>query len=173
MKLDDCYLLGHIIKAHGNNGALQVFIDADDPNFYESLESVFVDLDGSLVPFFIESINVKGNKAIVRFEDVTTVEQALNFKGCSLYLSTQRLPEMPEGSFYYHDIIGYQVKDQVKGLLGVVENVYTQGLQDLVSMRYQQQEVLIPISDEIVLRADKDEKVLYVDLPEGLLEIYL
>ena len=52
MTVDECYLLGYIIKAHGLKGEVQVAIDADSPEAYQDLESVFVQQGQQLVPFF-------------------------------------------------------------------------------------------------------------------------
>lgn len=172
MKIDNCFLLGYIIKPHGNQGNLQCFIDADYPDAYQNLESVFVKIGDKLVPFFIESIRIQGNKAVVSFEDISDIEAAEKLKGLELYLPDHMLPPMEEGSFYYHDIIGYTVIDRTTGELGIVENVYTQGIQDLISMRYKDREILIPVIDEIILKADAEEKKLHVDLPDGLIDVF-
>ncbi|MCC5930666.1 MAG: 16S rRNA processing protein RimM [Cyclobacteriaceae bacterium] len=172
MKVENCFLLGYIIKPHGNQGNLQLFIDADYPESYNNLESVFVKIRDKLVPFFIHSIRIQGNKAVVSFEDVSDMEAAEKLKGLEVYLPDHMLPAMDEGSFYYHDIIGFTVTDKSTGELGVVENVYTQGIQDLISMRYKGKEILIPVIDEIILKADAEEKKLHVDLPDGLIDVF-
>ena len=58
-------------------------------------------------------------------------------------------------------------------MLGIVKEVYALNGQDLIAMDYKGVEVLIPTSEEIVSKADKGKKELYVSLPEGLLEVYL
>jgi 16S rRNA processing protein RimM len=173
MKIENCFLLGYIIKPHGNQGNLQLFIDADYPEAYQNLESVFVNIEDKLVPFFIQSIRIQGNKAVVSFEDISDIEAAGKLKGLELYLPDHMLPPIGEGAFYYHDIIGFRVVDKNSGELGIVENVYTQGIQDLISMRYQDREILIPVIDEIILKADAEEKILHVDLPDGLIDVFL
>ena len=59
MKKADCYHLGYIAKLHGFKGEVSFFLDATDSSEYASLESVFVDINGQLTPFFIESIVLK------------------------------------------------------------------------------------------------------------------
>ena len=63
--------------------------------------------------------------------------------------------------------------DQTQGELGIVREVYSLNGQDLIAMDYQGAEVLIPTAADIVLHADKEKKQLMVNLPEGLLEVYL
>ncbi|PWJ59269.1 16S rRNA processing protein RimM [Dyadobacter jejuensis] len=174
MNQDNCFLLGYIVRTHGMAGNLVFFLDVDDPSDYEDLETVFVELKGELVPYFIEDLNLqKQSNAIVTFEDVDTIEKAQALVGASLYLPIDHLQSLDDDQFYYHEIKGYQVSDQELGALGVVEEVYSLNGQDLINMKYKGAEVLIPTANDIVLKADKSQKILFVNLPEGLLDVYL
>jgi 16S rRNA processing protein RimM len=151
-----------------------MFLDVDYPEDYEDMDSVYVEIKGELVPYFISRFNLqKQNNAIVTFEDVDTIEKAQALVGSSLYLSLDELQELGEEEFYYHEIKGYTVVDETKGVLGLVKEVYALNGQDLIAMDYQGVEVLIPTAEDIVLKADKVNKQLFVHLPEGLLEVYL
>lgn len=175
MQLDNYYQLGYIIKPHALQGELNVFLDVDFPEDYQNLESVFIELpnSGTLIPFFVEYISVHDNKILIKLEDVDTIEQAEDLVKANLYLPLDHLPELEEGQFYYHEIIGFIVEDQHLGVLGTVKDVYEGSGQDLISMHYKNQEVLIPIEDEIVVSVDKHQKIVYTQLPEGLLDVYL
>jgi 16S rRNA processing protein RimM len=171
---DSCYLLGYIVRTHGTTGNVVLFLDVDYPEDYEELDSVYVEIRGELVPYFISRFNLqKQNNAIVTFEDVNTIEKAQALVGSSLYLSLDELRELDEEEFYYHEIKGFTVVDGAKGALGIVREVYALNGQDLIAMDYQGVEVLIPTAADIVLKADKEKKELFVNLPEGLLEVYL
>ena len=167
-------MLGYIVRTHGTNGNVVIFLDVDYPEDYEDLDAVYVEIRGELVPYFISNFNLqKQANAIVSFEDVNTIEKGQALVGSSLYLSLDELNELGEEEFYYHEIKGYTVVDETKGELGIVREVYSLNGQDLIAMDYQGNEILIPTSEEIVLRADKENKKLIVNLPEGLLEVYL
>jgi 16S rRNA processing protein RimM len=171
---DNCYLLGYIVRTHGTTGNVVIFLDVDYPEEYEDLDAVYVEIKGELVPYFIENFNLqKQANAIVSFEDVNTIEKAQALVGSSLYLSLDELEELGNEEFYYHEIKGFTVIDQTLGELGLVREVYSLNGQDLIAMDYQGAEVLIPTAEDIVLRADKENKQLMVNLPEGLLEVYL
>ncbi|RAU83692.1 ribosome maturation factor RimM [Pontibacter arcticus] len=173
MNIDACFLLGYIVKTHGVKGQVVAFFDVDYPEDYEDLESVFLEQQGRLVPFFIESMEPQQKgRFIIRFEDIKTIEQAEKLRNTSLYLPLNELPELEEDQFYFHEVIGYQVVDENHGKLGLVREFYDLPQQQLMAMDYQGQEMLIPVMDEILLRADHDAKVLHVRLPEGLLEVY-
>lgn len=173
MNIDACFLLGYIVKTHGVKGQVVAFFDVDYPEDYEDLESVFLEQQGRLVPFFIESMEPQQKgRFIIRFEDIKTIEQAEKLRNTSLYLPLNELPELEEDQFYFHEVIGYQVVDENHGKLGLVREFYDLPQQQLMAMDYQGQEMLIPVMDEILLRADHNAKVLHVRLPEGLLEVY-
>ncbi|MBF9255242.1 16S rRNA processing protein RimM [Pontibacter sp. 172403-2] len=173
MNQDACFLLGHIVKTHGTKGQVVAFFDVDYPEDYDDLESVFLEQQGRLIPFFIDSMEPQPKgRYIIRFEDIKTMEQAEALRGTSLYLPLDELPELEDDQFYFHDVIGYTVVDENHGRLGTVKEFYDLPQQQLMSMNYLDQEMLIPVMDEILLRADHEARELHVKLPEGLLEVY-
>ncbi|KAA3436393.1 ribosome maturation factor RimM [Rufibacter hautae] len=173
MTLDACFQLGYIVRTHGTKGQVVAFFDVDFPEEYDELESVFLLINGKLVPFFIDDLNPQDKgKSIIKFEDVNTVADAERLKGVALYLPLNQLPELEEDQFYFHEVIGYTVVDEQLGELGTVQTFFDLPNQDLLAMDYQGHEVLIPVQDEIILRTSKEERKIYVNLPEGLLEVY-
>jgi len=172
MDIDSCFELGYVIKPHGLKGDVSILIDADDPNVYKDLESVFVLEDNLLVPFFISQIRISGNKAILSFEEITTVDAATSFKGKKLYLPLDRLPKLSGNQFYYHEIVDFMVHDKLMGEVGKVTSVYDTGLQHLLVIDHKGSEVLLPIADATIAEVDKTNKVFYVNFPNGLLDIY-
>ncbi|MFA0962129.1 ribosome maturation factor RimM [Roseivirga sp. BDSF3-8] len=174
MQKDDCYQLGYVIRKHGTKGEVQAFLDVDDPEAYEELESVFVLKEGdTLIPFFIDTIEIRGQKAVIKFEDIETVPEAEKMVGSQLYLPLEVLPELSDNQFYYHEVIGYTVVDKTLGPMGTVKSFITLGPQHLMEMDYKEKQVLIPVTDHIVIRPDRESSIIHVDLPEGLLDIYL
>ena len=173
MNIDACYQLGYIVRTHGVKGQVVAFFDVDYPEDYEELESVFLQINGKLVPFFIDALDLQPDgRIIIKFEDVNSIVEAEKLKSIPLYLPLNALPELQEDQFYFHDVIGYTVVDETLGELGTIKDIYELPLQDLMAMEYKGVEVLIPVQDELILRADKNNRKLYVNLPEGLVDIY-
>jgi 16S rRNA processing protein RimM len=173
MAKQEYFELGALAKPHGIKGALHAFLDVDDPYEYDELTSVFVQEGQELVPYFIDDIQIKPNLNLIFFEGIDSVDKAKELVGKKLFLPMSFLPKLKDNQFYYHEIIGYQVDDQSLGLLGIVKEVVSLGAQDVVVMIYQNREVLIPLTEEIIPKVNKKEKVIQTILPEGLLEIYL
>lgn len=173
MNIDACFELGYVIKIHGLKGGISILIDADQPERYRNLESVFVEIDQKLIPFFIETLSLKGDKAFVKFEDIDSAEEAESLKGARLFLPLELLPPLKGNHFYFHEIINYSVTDTSTGAIGEVKDVFETTTQNLLSVIYKEKEILIPINDEVITNIDRQQKILTVTLPEGLLDIYL
>lgn len=175
MDIESCYQLGYVIRKHGLKGEVYIFLDVDDPRYYEELESVFVAVDRNetLVPFFIEQISILEDKALVKFEGVDSAGEAEHLVSCEIYLPLEFLPPLADDQFYFHEIVGFRLIDEKEGELGIVDSVYTSHNQNLISLYYKNTEVLVPIHDEIIKSVDKPGRKLVVSLPEGLLDIYL
>jgi len=172
MDVDSCYQLGYIIKPHGLQGEVNIYLDTDNPMAYKDLESVFILQDNQLVPFFIDKIKISANKAILSLEESRSIETAIRLKGAKLYLPLDFLPELDDDQYYFHEIIDFMVQDQILGDLGPVASVYDIGPQDIMAFTCQGKEVLLPITEDTVIKVDKVRKTISVKLPAGLLDIY-
>ncbi len=172
MGIDDCYLLGHLVKTHGLKGELIAHFDVDYPEEYQELESVFVEQNGKLVPFFIDSISVRNDKVFLAFEDIDRIETASPLVGTSLYLPLDELPELGDGDYYFHQLVGMSLYDGEE-LIGTVSNVYELPNNNLLGVQHKDVEVLIPLDDAIVKEVNLTENKILADLPEGLIDVYL
>ena len=177
MTVDDCFELGYLLKPHGLRGAIVANFDVDDPAAYHKLKTVYLALPtmpAKLVAHAVQRVQPQaGKKVLLTFQGIERIEDAEPLRGSKLYLPLSELPKLDDDQFYFHDVIGFTVVDETLGELGIVENFYELPQQDVLAMRYQGQEVLIPVVDELVSHADLEERKIFVDLPEGLLDIYL
>jgi 16S rRNA processing protein RimM len=171
MQLDDYFEIGYILKPHGLKGSINILLDVDDPSQYSKMESVVVKIGEQLVPFFVSSLQLNGRRGIMQLEGIESREQADELKSCPLLLPIELLPKLGKGRFYYHEIIGYTVEDKKSGKLGVVTEVLSGSAQDLIVMKHQTKDILIPVVPDIIIEANHDNKILLVNLPDGLLEI--
>lgn len=172
MGFDECYQLGTVVKTHGLRGELVFFLDVDFPEDYKELESVLIDINGKLVPFFIESFQHQGARAIVGLEDIRTLEDAEPLAGKELYLPLKALPKLAKGQYYYHELIGLEVFDDDK-LIGTVTGVFQMPTNYLMGVDHKGTEVLIPLEDELIVSVDLEQRKIITRLPEGLLDVYL
>lgn len=167
------FILGSITKNFGYKGELFAYIDADEPTKYASLDSVFVELDGELIPYMIESVRFKTeNLAVIKFRDVD-YEQSKELLKATLYLPLSMLPPLTGKRFYYHEVIGFQVIDKNKGDIGVCADIMDNGKQPVMSVDKNGTEILIPLVQEFIDTVDRDAKRLHIVAPDGLIDVYL
>ena len=103
MRKDDCFYLGKIAKKFSFKGEVLIYLDTDEPELYENMESVFVEFNNNLVPFFIENSSLHKNDFLrVRFEDMNNEEDADKILGCPVYLPLKMLPKLSGNKFYFH-----------------------------------------------------------------------
>jgi len=174
MTKDECFFLGKIVKKYSFKGELLIKLDTDEPNLYENLDSIFIDLRGNFIPFFIESSQLHKSELLrVKFEDVDTEADADALIKSKCYLPLSTLPELEDGKFYFHEIIGYQVEDKNFGNVGIIKGVNDSTSQSLFEIDRNGIEILIPMNDEFIEKVDKENKIIFVDTPEGLIDLYL
>jgi 16S rRNA processing protein RimM len=173
MRKEDCFFLGHISKKHGYKGTVRVSLDTDRPEAYSDLESVFVERNGQLVPFFIDTCQlVKNGALLIDFEDVDSEPKAQALIGSGLYLPMSFLPALDGTDFYYHEVEGFIVVDENGLSVGPIIKVIDQTAQLMFELDYKGTDILVPAIDEFILQVDRVKKQIHLKLPEGLLDLY-
>ena len=146
MRKEECFYLGKIAKKFSFKGELLIYLDTDDPELYENMESVFVEFNKNLIPFFIENSSLhKGDFLRVQFEDVTNEEEADKLLGSDIYLPLSMLPKLEGNKFYFHEVIGFEIEDERLGVFGVIESINDSSAQPLFEVLNGSVELLIPM----------------------------
>ncbi|HUH29060.1 ribosome maturation factor RimM [Gelidibacter sp.] len=170
----DCFFVGKIVKKYSFKGELLIKLDTDEPEMFEDMDSVFIDLRNNLVPFFIESSQLHKSELLrIKFEDVDTEQDADALLKSDLYLPLEFLPKLDDDKFYFHEIIGFTVEDVNFGMVGIVKSINDSTAQALFEIDRDGIEILIPMNDAFIKKVDKKKKLIIVDTPEGLIELYL
>lgn len=174
MQQKDCFYLGKIAKKFSFKGEVLLYLDTDEPEIYENMESVFVELNKNLVPFFIEKAQLHKNKFLrIKFEDVETEQDADEIIGCKAYLPLDLLPQLEDNQFYYHEIEGFTVIDSRLGKIGVLARVNDANVQALFEIDHNGITILVPLIDEFIIKVDKPNRTLHLKTPEGLVDLYI
>lgn len=169
----DFFEIGKTIKTHGIHGEL--IIEAKNPKFIENIkESVFLEIDGILVPFFISELKTKGtDRARVKFEWIDSETQAKKLLNCSIYLPTKDI-SLSDIDFEnnYELLKGFIVSDNTYGELGAVNYFIESDNNPLISITYKSQEILIPIHPNLIKEINQRKKTILIECPKGLIDIY-
>jgi 16S rRNA processing protein RimM len=167
------FLLGKIIRTHGYKGGLKAIFDVDQPQEYRELEMLFIEVKEQLIPWMVENLHFERNKANLKLADLNDMEGAEKLVGCFIYLPVELLPKLRGNKFYYHEVTGFKVHDESHGDIGTIDRVIDLPNNPLFAVTFGEKEILLPVSDEIILKVDRKKKLIEVRAPEGLIEIYL
>lgn len=171
MNIDTYFKIGYIMKPHGLKGQVTISLDPESPEDFTPIKTVFVESNEKLLPYFVEAISLKGNKAFLKLEEINTPEQAKEISKSSIYLPKSQRPKSARGKFYDDEVIGFDVVDSEVGDLGKVKEMVQAGPNKLLSVDHQGKEILIPLNSPFVDGVNKSKKKITVTLPEGFLEI--
>lgn len=173
MTKDTCFYVGKIVKTHGLKGEVTLRIDNEQFDEIEELNYFLLDINDKLIPYFVENITFHSNKSFVLFQDLKTLEAANQLVGISVYLPLDLLPEKDGNDFYSHEVVDFLVIDEEKGELGKVQEIIEYPTQSLIQIVINGKEVLIPIHDDIIQDVNREEKKIYINAPNGLIDMYL
>ncbi len=177
MKAPDFRYLGYLSKTIGHQGALQAFFDGGHPSQTESLESVFISLEGKLIPFFVDHLEERGgnqNEVVLQLEDVNDIETARPFCGNKLYIPSQiPLQQTISQSFIPKSLEGYQVwDDRDNKLLGTISCILEFPGNPVFQILSGNREILIPAAEEFIKKINHANRTISLTPPEGLTDLY-
>lgn len=173
MKIEDCFYIGYITKTKGLKGEVQVYFEYDEPADL-SLDSVFAEINGKLVPFFISSCKLQNNQTgNLYFDDIDSIEKAEQLVRKKLYLPNKLKPVRDEDEFLITDLKGFIVYDETAGELGEIIEIHEYPQQYIAVVPYKFKEIMFPLNDDLIKEIDEKKGILKVALPEGLIDLYL
>ena len=171
MKRNDFSEIGFIRKTNGFKGEIilalhdEISEDISQRNFF------FLDLNASMVPFFVERFSDVTGNVVIKFEDVNSQTEASALVSKKVFLLFDSLSKKSEKGLI--DLQGFFVFDEEIGFLGTVKTMIELAGQLLISFEYKGAEILLPLHDETLSKILKRKRELHVKLPDGLLEVYL
>ncbi len=173
MKLEESFYIGYITKTKGLKGELQVFFEYDEPEELD-LKSVFIEIGGKLVPYFTAGYKLQNNQTgNFYFDDVDTIDKAEKLIRKKIYLPNSKKPERSDTEFLITDLKGFIVFDEKHGELGEIVEIHEYPQQYVAVVPYKFREIMFPLNDEFIKEIDEEEGNVYVNLPEGLIDLYL
>ena len=164
-------LLGRITKISGYEGAVAVKLEKTFTENIPLLESVFLEIDGKPVPFFISEYQYSGADILkLKFEDYDTIEKVTEFVNCFIFLTAP--PTADSITDNLTDLSGYSVLSVDNTLIGVVSDLIRNPGQWLLAIQSEaNKEILIPLHEDFIKKVDHKAKKIVMDIPEGLIDL--
>jgi 16S rRNA processing protein RimM len=160
-------LLGRITKLHGFQGAVTVRLEKTFIEKVPDMETVFLEIEGKPVPFFISESEYPGADSLrLKFEGYNSVEEINTFIGCSIFLTSGK-PQLNNNKI--GDLSGYTILLSDNSRVGtVIETIENPGQWLLVVQTENGNKILVPLHEDLIIKINNNNKVLLMELPEGL-----
>ena len=164
----DTYKIGTLTRTHGIGGELSMNF-TDDAWDRADADYVFLEVDGIQVPFFLEGWRFRSDSvALLKFQDIDSSESALEYVGADVYFPHDLTPEPSEDDEYtWRHFTGWKVVDDIAGEIGEIEHVEDSTANTIFFVG----DKLIPATEDFIERIDAKERTIYMNLPEGLLDL--
>ena len=172
IKREDVYRIGQLERPHGVKGEI-TFRFVDDVFDRVETDHLLIELDGILVPFFIEEYRFKSNEvALLKFEDIDTQMQAREISGCDVFFQRARSGDDVD-HLSWSEIVGYKILDaQTYKPVGVVKGVDDSTINVLFEVAANDgREILIPADASLITKVDNNTRVIAMNIPQGLLDL--
>lgn len=168
---EDVFPIGQIIKPHGVNGEMSFHFKSDVFDT-EGLDFMILEIQGILVPFFIQEYRFKSDSTgLIKFEGISSEESVRSLAGLDIYIQKKYLNSIENTEIELDYFVGFTIVDAVRGELGCIAEVDQSTENALFVIGNGKDELLIPVGDDYIQQIDHNLKRIIVNLPEGLLDL--
>jgi 16S rRNA processing protein RimM len=164
---------GKIISAHKLKGELKILTTVEFSIKWKTIKSLFIGNSiNDAMPYFLEECKeVETDVALVKLEDILTIEMAKKLQGQKVFLAKKHLKSNAPNEL--SSLVGFQLIDAK-----LIQNTFLKGIvemphQLLFEFIYNDKEILLPANESIIIKIDAKKKQIHLNIPDGLLEVYL
>lgn len=155
-----------IINTHGLKGECKLYLVTDDTvHRFKKGRELWID---EKEPVHVSSFREQKGFGYVKFDEITTIEQAEQYKTKSLYIKKEDLPELDADEFYYHELMDCVVYNTNQEELGKVVDILETGANLVLRIQHGNQSFLLPFVEVFVKEVDKEKKKITIEEMEGL-----
>lgn len=168
LKKEDFIYFGKFTKPHGTKG--EIGITGENFLLGEECDFIACEIDGILVPFFIESSRNKSNDTIiVKLERLNSAESVRFLTNCSAYIPREWIDE--EEYFTWNYFIDFEIEDEILGKIGKVTAIDESTINTLFVVKQKENEILIPANEDMITNINQEKRIITFRLPEGLINL--
>ena len=162
-------LIGRLTGIHGIRGGLKLISYAESLDVFAAGRPMrAVGVDGQAADYTVREVRPQGRGAVLFLAEINDRSQAQALGGCELFIDKATLPDLPDGTYYWADLIGIEVVSVEGRTLGRIESIFETGSNDVYVVNGREKEILIPALKSVVKAIDLQTRRMEVDLPEGL-----
>lgn len=174
--MENLVLIGHTRKSYGINGEMKLHVDKAYLEDIPILKIVFIKINGKHIPYFIESVRYV-NALLIKLEDINTPEDTIHLASREIYARQEDLLPDEDRTFEvetleFEKYAGYLILNaENQEEIGIIKKVVEYPQQEMAIVNYNDREILIPLNHALIDSIDDLSKMMYLNLPEGLLDL--
>ena len=163
--------IGTVVSKHGYKGDIKISVSSNNRDTFPDLKYLFIDLDGCFIPFKIDNVrSFSKNVLIVKLKEISSEDEVNEVINKNIYIDSAEMASNIDSGFFYNDLINFEVITDSKKI-GRIENINSKLPQPVFEIIHDSRKVLIPIHEDLIKKIDKKNRIIYLDIPNGLLEI--
>lgn len=163
--------IGHTLKPHGKEGLIRLRVEDDFVEDLSSANALFIDLDGSKVPFLINDLQFK-NHILVKLDEVEDPQNASDYSSRAIFIESKFVSEKEENlEASVEDLLAFKVYNADKEYIGAISNIIQNPHQILIEINTPEKAFLMPFHPDLVLDLDPAAGSLEMEIPEGIMDI--
>jgi 16S rRNA processing protein RimM len=163
--------IGKVVKPFGVKGEMRIEPMTDFPERFKGLVRVYlVSPSGKEVACEVRSVRNAGSILFIQLTGYDSPEKARSINGWLIKIPEEEAVPLPEGTYYWFELIGMEVISESGEKLGTIVDVFETGSNDVYVMKKGRKETYIPATKEIVKQVDRNAKRMVIHLMDGLME---
>jgi 16S rRNA processing protein RimM len=163
--------IGRIIRPQGLAGRLKVLSYLESQDVLDGLNELFIGRSAEVATAFPLHAVQKGREFfILKLGGIEDKDTASRRVGSSVWMPSEAMEKLPDDEYYWREIIGLEVVTEEGRTLGRIESVFPTGSNDVYVCRGMGKEILLPAIGDVILKIDKDRRIMVVRLLKGLTE---
>ena len=161
----EAVIVGQIVATHGLSGSVRVRVLSDVPHRFDVGQTLSVGVNR----YRIESTQpIRSGQLLLVFQGFHTKIDSRSLVGQYVTVPVTESPPLPEGEYFHYQLMGLRVVTEDNEELGTISDILETGSNDVYVVTGAGSEILIPGLAEVVKGIRLDDKIMVVDLPEGL-----
>ena len=163
--------IGRIVRCHGLAGRVKVLSYLESQEVLDNLPEVFVGRGSrETIPFSVDAVQTGREFFFLKLVGIEDRDSAAKLVRSSVWIPSEKMKRLPEGEYYWRELIGLRVVTEEGQFLGRIESVFPTGSNDVYVCRAAEKEILLPAIGEVVRKIDTDHGIMVVRLLKGLTE---
>ena len=163
--------IGTVVSKHGFKGSIKVNLLSIKFRIVPDIDFIFIDIDNSFIPFKVDNISFSNDQCVIfKLQEINSDNQASEVISKSVYLDKKYSKSIDKEDFLYDEFLHFLVyKDSKK--IGKIVNVISSLPQPVFEILIDDKKFMVPIHDDFIEKIDRENKCIFLLIPDGLLEI--